>query len=819
MNSIRNMSSFELKKKIQTDFNNKIIALFAAPLEEATPYQKYLALGEIIKEYTFERWMKTNKKYIKEDVRQVYYFSIEFLLGKLLVNNLINLGIRDIVREALLELGVSLEEIEEAEKEPGLGNGGLGRLAACFLDSMASLGYPGHGNGIRYTYGLFEQKIQNGYQIELPDNWLKEDYVWEVCRRDRSCIVKFGGYVRFEIIDGKLKAIHEGYEPVLAVPYDVPIIGFNCNTVNTLRIWSAEPVEREFDFSSFASGNYLKAVEYRYLVQSISQVLYPDDTNEQNRILRLKQEYFFVSAGVQSIVRTFKKKGKPLHQFPKYVLIHINDTHPALVIPELMRILIDEEGLGWDEAWEITTKSVAYTNHTIMIEALEKWPVNLIKNLLPRIYTIIEEINKRFCAEMLEKTNSDWNKVCGVAIIHDDVVNMAHLAVIGSMSVNGVSKVHTEILKNNVLKCFNTIYPEKFNNKTNGITQRRWLIEANTPLADLISELLGGYSWVKEPMQMLELKKYANDKLVQERVSNIKFNNKVRLSNYIKQKYNLDVDPNSIFDVQAKRLHAYKRQLLNALHIMHLYNLIKENPSFNFHPRTFIFAAKAAPGYILAKKIIKLINSIADKVNKDPVISKIIKVIFLENYSVSLAEKLIPCADISEQISTASKEASGTGNMKFMMNGAITIGTLDGANIEIMEAVGEENIIIFGLRPDEVLDYYQNGGYISSELYQKDIRIRKVVDQLINNFFDVDKYEFMEIYNHLITYNDEYFVLKDFDSYHQAHIKINQLYNNQARWRSMMIANIAASGIFSSDNTITNYANEIWKLDKVVVPD
>ncbi|MEZ0537540.1 glycogen/starch/alpha-glucan phosphorylase [Caldicellulosiruptoraceae bacterium PP1] len=819
MKSIKDLDRNTLKQKIKEDFENKVIRMFAVDINEATLDQKYLALGELIKEYTFERWMKTNKKYIKDEVKQVYYFSIEFLLGRLLVNNLINLGIRDVCKEALQELNISLEEIEEAEKEPGLGNGGLGRLAACFLDSMAALGYPGHGNGIRYSYGLFEQKLVNGYQVEVPDNWLSKEYVWEVKRSDRAITVRYGGNVRFEVIDGKLKAIHENYESVLAVPYDIPVIGFNCNTVNTLRLWSAEPVERDFDFTSFSSGDYIKAVEYKYLVQSISQVLYPDDTNEQNRILRLKQEYFFVSAGVQSIIRTFKKKGKPIYDLPKFVVIQINDTHPSLVIPEMMRILIDDEGLSWEIAWEITTNTIAYTNHTIMVEALEKWPIDLLKSLLPRIYTIIEEINRRFCSWVLEKYNGDWNKACKMAIIQDGYVNMAHLSVIGSKSVNGVAKIHTEILQTQIFKDFYDIYPYKFNNKTNGITHRRWLIEANTPLADLLVEVLNGYDWVKNPIKMRKFKDFEDDLYIQDRVANIKFNNKVMLSNYIKRKYNIDVDPNSIFDIQAKRLHAYKRQLLNALHIMYLYNVFKENPNFDFYPRTFIFAAKAAPGYFLAKKIIKLINTIADKVNKDPDVNNKLKVVFLENYNVSLAEKIIPCADVSEQISTASKEASGTGNMKFMMNGAITIGTLDGANIEILEAVGQENIVIFGLRAEEVIDYYKNGGYSSFELYQKDQRLKKIIDQLIGNFFDVPKDEFIEIYHHLITYNDEYFVLKDFDSYHQAHLLIDNFYKDQRKWRKMMINNIAASGVFSSDNTINKYANDIWKIKKIVIPN
>ncbi|MCX7903374.1 MAG: glycogen/starch/alpha-glucan phosphorylase [Caloramator sp.] len=799
------------KKRFKEDYQRKIITLFAEDIKDASKLHKFIALGELIKEYSFEAWFKTNKDYIKGDRKQVYYFSMEFLIGRLLENNLINLGIRDVVKEGLEDLGISLEELELEEKDAGLGNGGLGRLAACFLDSMATLGIAGHGNGIRYKYGLFEQKIVNGYQVEVPDNWLKDGYVWEVRRRDKACIVNFGGHVRFTEEDGKLKAIHENYESVLAVPYDIPVIGYRNDVVNTLRLWSAEPVGAEFDFSSFSMGDFQRAMEYRYNIESITSVLYPDDRTEKGRLLRLKQEYFFVSAGIQSIIRTFKKKGKPITELYKYVAIQINDTHPALAVPELMRILVDEENLPWETAWDITVKTLAYTNHTIMAEALEKWPVDMFKGLLPRIWTIVEEINRRFCMELMERYGQDLNRINKMSIISDGYVKMAHLAIVGSHSVNGVAELHTKILKEQELRLFNEHFEGRFNNKTNGITHRRWLIEANPRLTNLLIETIGD-GWIKRPEKLIEFKKFAKDASVREKFYKIKQENKRDLAKFIKNKYDIDIDPESIFDIQAKRLHGYKRQLLNALYILHLYNRLKEDRNLDIYPRTFIFSAKAFPGYILAKEIIKFINTLAYKINNDKDVNSKIKVIFLENYGVTLAEKIIPCANVSQQISTASKEASGTGNMKFMMNGAITLGTLDGANIEIKEAVGDDNIVIFGLTADEVINFYKNGGYSSQELINSNLVLKGLIDQLTNGFLNVPSTEFMNIYNHLLTYNDEFFVLKDFESYAAAQERIDKLYRDRDKWNEMAIINVAASGRFSSDNTIIKYAREIWNV-------
>lgn len=797
------------KKRIKKEFKNNLITMFAEDLNEATIEHKYYALAEIIKKYTFEKWMVTNKHYIYDDIKQVYYFSIEFLLGRFLESNLINLGIRDIVKESLQEIGVNYNDVIECEKDAGLGNGGLGRLAACYIDSMASLGIPGHGTGIRYKHGFFNQKIVNGYQMEVPDDWLKDGYIWEVRRSERHVKVRFGGYLRMSNVNGKLKVSHEGYETILAVPYDIPIIGYSCDTVNTLRLWSAEPIEREFDLSSFSSGDYIKAIEYKYSVESISQVLYPDDTNYNNRFLRLKQEYFFVSAGVQSIIRTYKKKGKPIHDLYKFVAIHINDTHPSLVVPELMRILIDEEDMSWEDAWHITTRVVSYTNHTIMQESLERWPIDMLKKLLPRIYSIIEEINRRFWIEV----NSKYGSILAdkVSIIKDGQIKMAYLAVVGSNSVNGVSKLHTEILKKQVLGDFYKMTPSKFKNVTNGITHRRWLLKINPNLVNLINDAIGD-SWVKDPEKLIDLKWFAYDNDFKDEIANVKFKNKVILANYIKDKYTIEVDPKSIFDIQAKRLHAYKRQLLNVLNILYVYRVLKENPNLDLYPKTYIFSAKAAPGYQLAKQIIKLINTVAYIINNDESIEDKIKVVFLENYNVSLAERIIPSAEISEQISTASKEASGTGNMKFMMNGAITIGTLDGANIEIKDAVGDDNIVIFGLKSDEVLNYYKNGGYNSKEIYNNDMRIKRIVDMLIDGSLNVPENEFSEIYDNLLKYNDEFFVLKDFDSYVKAKQGMDELYCNKSKWNEMAIINIASSGKFSSDYSIKNYANNIWNI-------
>ncbi|NMM65788.1 glycogen/starch/alpha-glucan phosphorylase [Clostridium sp. P21] len=802
------------KEFLKHAFKQKLTSLFAEDIIELNKYHYFTALGSLVKDYISENLMKTNKYYLNHKQKQVYYFSMEFLIGKLLESNLINLGIKNVCEEALTELGIDFNEVLSVEMDAGLGNGGLGRLAACFLDSMASIGIPGHGCGIRYKYGLFEQKIINGYQVEVPDNWLKEGYVWETRKPYKSVIVKFGGDVELIKEDDELKVIHKNYEPILAVPYDISIVGYDNNIVNNLRLWNAETVDEDFDFSSFNNGDYLKAAEYKYSVESITQVLYPDDSNEKGKILRLKQQYFFVSAGLQSILRRYEKMKLPLNKLDQYISVHINDTHPSVAIAELMRLLVDEKSMSWEEAWKITTNVMAYTNHTILAEALEKWPVDMFKKLLPRIYMIIEEINRRFCGEVFDEYNGNWDKVNEMSIIYDNNIRMAYLSIVGSHSVNGVAKLHTEILKNQELKSFYDFYPEKFNNKTNGITHRRWLIESNPKLANLINETIGT-DWVKHPLELKKLEAVAYDISVQEKFANIKKENKINLSNYIKSKYNINVNPDSIFDVQAKRLHAYKRQTLNVLNILDLYNRLRENPNLDIVPRTFIFAAKASPGYYLAKQVIKLINSVADKINNDHSIRDKLKVLFLENYGVTLAENIIPCTDVSEQISTASKEASGTGNMKFMMNGAVTIATLDGANVEIKEIVGDDNIVIFGLTAHEVIEFYKNKNYHSRDIFNNDARVNKILTQLTNGFLNVSNYEFNDIYNSLLFNNDEYFVLKDFDAYVDAQNKINRLYMDKEKWMKMSIINIANSGIFSSDNTVAKYADEIWNIKKI----
>ncbi len=799
------------------DFIKKLESERANRIEEASAWDKYYALASLIRDYIYENWVKSNKKYVKNKEKQVYYFSMEFLIGKLLISNLINLGIKEICEEGLRELGIDLDKIEEVEKDPGLGNGGLGRLAACFLDSIASIGIPGHGCGIRYKYGLFEQKIIDGYQVEFPDKWLQNEILWEIRRTSKAVEVKFGGDIRVLDENDRLRFTHENYESILAVPYDTPIVGYKNNTVNTLRLWSAEAQKQEFDYSTFSRGEYLKAFEKKHSTESISQVLYPNDSFDEGRILRLKQEYFLVSAGVQSIIRTFKKLRKPIADLDEYVAIHINDTHPALAIPELMRILMDEEKLGWDEAWRITTSTISYTNHTIMAEASEKWNIDMFKNLLPRIFMIINEINERFCRELWEtKYTGDYQGIEHMAIISNGQVKMAHLAIVGSHSVNGVAKLHTEILKKQEFRNFYSIYPNKFNNKTNGITHRRWLLKCNPELANLISESIGG-TWIENPTRLRRLLKLREDSLFGEEIYKIKQNNKYKLTNMIREKYLINVDPNSIFSIQAKRIHEYKRQKLNVLHIMHLYNKLIENPELDIVPRTFIFAGKAAPGYYIAKQTIKLINSLADKVNNDKRIKDKLKVVFMENYGVALAEHIIPAANVSEQLSTTTKEASGTGNMKFMMNGAVTVATLDGANVEIKNAVGDENIVIFGLKEREIFELYSSGTYNSTDLYNKDIRLKTVLDQLLNEFFPVRYEEFLIIYDSLLKHNDEYFVLKDFDSYVKAQDRIDKLYRDKSKWAEMAIVNIGCSGIFSSDRTIYEYASEIW--DMSLFPD
>lgn len=803
------------KDRIKNDFKKKLMNLYSEDITESSKLHLYLTLGSLVREYVSEKWMKTNERYSKNHVKQVYYFSMEFLIGRLLGSNLLNLGITDLCREALSDLGIDLSELEEVENDAGLGNGGLGRLAACFLDSISSLEIPGHGCGIRYGYGLFEQKIINGYQVEIPDNWLRQGNVWEIKKENKAAVVKFGGTVTPVFENDKLSFKHENYEAVLAIPYDTPIIGYNNNTVNTLRLWNAQTIDKDFDLDSFSRGEYSKAVEHKYSVESISQVLYPDDTRIEGKILRLKQQYFFVSAGIQSIVARFKKNGLPINLFDHYIAIHINDTHPSVAVAELMRILIDEENLSWEDAWKITTNTIAYTNHTILSEALEKWPIDLFKKLLPRIFMIIEEINRRFCDEVWEKYK-DERKVHDMSIISDGNVKMAYLAIVGSHSVNGVAKLHTEILKNKELSNFSDFYPFKFNNKTNGITHRRWLMKANPALSELITKTIGN-SWITKPNTLINLLAFSKNEDFQNSIHKIKQNNKINFAKFVKNKYGIEIDTNSIYDIQVKRLHSYKRQILNVFHILDLYYRLKDNPNLDIVPRTFFFGAKAAPGYYLAKQTIKLINTVANKINTDNSVNNKIKVFFLENYSVSLAEKIIPCADVSEQISTTTKEASGTSNMKFMMNGAVTIATLDGANVEIHDAVGDDNIVIFGMKKDEVLDYEKNKNYNSYKFYNSDPRLKKILDNLINGSLGVANSEFSDIHKYLLANNDEYFVLKDFDDYIKAQGKIDQLYRNTAKWREMCICNIAHSGIFSSDNTIQQYSKEIWKTERIHV--
>jgi starch phosphorylase len=800
------------KVTFKKNYEDKFIKLNGRELKEGSINQKYETLGELLRDYIMEKWKETNKKYNETASKQVYYFSMEFLLGKLLADYLLNLGIRDICREALAELNISLEEIENLEQDQGLGNGGLGRLAACFLDSMASLKIPGNGCGIRYKYGFFEQKIVDGQQVEVSDNWLREGNVWERKKADRCEIVKFGGEVKVECIKGRCTFTHVNYDSVLAVPYDTPIVGYENDVVNTLRLWSAEPVSNEFDFSSFNRGEFLKAIEYKNSVEAISQILYPEDSFYEGKILRLKQQYFFVCAGLQSIIRNFKKNGGDILKLDKKIAIHINDTHPTLAIPELMRLLIDEENIPWDVAWKITQNTVSYTNHTILAEALEKWPIDMFKRLLPRIYMIVEEINRRYLEELSYKYQGQNEKIERMSIIGNGMVRMANLAIVGSHSVNGVAKLHTEILEKREMSDFYNMYPLKFNNKTNGITHRRWLLKSNPELTNLLKETIGD-GFIKNPVELEKFNNYVDDNSVLERLINIKRNNKKNLADEIYKTKGIAIDYNSIFDVQVKRIHGYKRQTLNCLRIMDLYNRLLENPNLDIVPRTFIFAGKAAPGYYLAKNIIELICKIGDKINNDKRVNDKIKVIMMDNYRVSLAEKIIPGTDLSEQISTTTKEASGTSNMKFMMNGAVTIATLDGANIEIKDQVGLNNIVIFGMEASEVLNYYKNGGYSSAEIYNNNKQIHAVIDDLINKKYSDDKDKFKRIYEHLISYNDEFFVLKDFDEYIEAQNKVDELFKDKMKWQKMCAINIAQSGIFSSDRTIKEYATGIWDIE------
>lgn len=808
------------KEEIKNDYLKRLTFTFAEDISQATLEHKYFALGKLIKDYLTEKWAETNKIYKERKVKQTYYFSMEFLIGRLLETNLINLGIRDLCEEALKELGIDFNELVSYEEDAGLGNGGLGRLAACFIDSMASLSLPAHGNGIRFKHGLFKQKIENGYQVEQLDDWLKKDFVWEIKRADKSVDVRFGGNVYLKEVNGKLTPVYENPEIIRAVPYDVPVPGYQTMNVNTLRLWSADMPEKPINLSTLQRGEYLSYLEQRYSVEEISQVLYPDDTSLEGKRLRLKQEYFFTSAGIQSIVRSFLKLGEPITELHDYVAIHINDTHPAVAVAELMRILLDDYELDWDTAWRITVKTCAYTNHTIMAEALEKWDVNVFKKLLPRIYMIIEEINRRFCQEVADRYYNDWGKVNNMSIIQYNNIKMANLAIVGSHSINGVAWLHTEILKNRELKDFYEMYPDRFNNKTNGITHRRWLVKANRPLTDLFIELYGGSEdWLKDTSSMKKLLEYKDDKKILKRLAQIKADKKLEMAKFVKEQYGITIDPKSIFDVQVKRLHAYKRQLLNLFHIMYLYNELKANPNLDIVPRTFFFGAKAAPGYSLAKQVIKLINTVAEKINNDKSIKGKIKVIFLENYGVSLAEKIIPAGDVSEQISTASKEASGTGNMKFMMNGAITLATLDGANVEIDQAVGRDNIVVFGLTSQEVMHYNAFGGYNMRDVFDNDPRLQKIIDQITNGYYGVNSSEFSMILDDLFNKNDEFFVLKDFDAYVKAQEKIDRLYRDQEKWQQMCLINIANSGIFSSDNTIRRYADEIWNIKSCDIPE
>ncbi|WP_303984844.1 glycogen/starch/alpha-glucan phosphorylase [Niallia circulans] len=795
---------FSNKERFKRYFLQRLEMTYGKTFEDTTSSDHFQTLGHMIREYVSSNWIQTNEQSRNNNGKQVYYLSIEFLLGRLLHNNLINLGIDQVVIEGLEDLGINFFEVEDMEHDAGLGNGGLGRLAACFLDSLATLDLPGHGMGIRYKHGLFEQRIVDGYQLELPEQWLKQGQVWEVRKEDLAVDIYFWGNIDMYEKNGKLQFRHLNAETVTAVPHDVPVIGYHTTTVNTLRLWNAEP-------SSLVAKDVKDIMRYKRETESISGFLYPDDSNDEGKILRLKQQYFLVSASLQSIIRNYKQQYKNISEMHHYISIHVNDTHPVLAIPELMRILMDEEGLGWDEAWKITTNTISYTNHTTLSEALEQWPIYIFQPLLPRIYMIIDEINERFCMELWKKYPGDFLKIEKMAIIAHGMIKMAHLALVGSYSVNGVAEIHTEILKKREMADFYTFYPEKFNNKTNGITHRRWLIKANPKLTNLISNTIGD-KWVDQPELLRELLNYQEDANLQENLAAIKQSNKERLAKIIKEKNGILVDPSSIFDVQVKRLHAYKRQLLNILHIMSLYNKLREDPSIDMEPRTFIFGAKASPGYYYAKKIIKLINTVAHKVNKDKRIQNKLKVVFMENYRVSLAEHIFPAADVSEQISTASKEASGTGNMKFMMNGALTLGTMDGANIEMHELVGDDNIFIFGMNADQVLELYQNGGYSSREYFYHDDRIHEVVNQLKNGFYDHPVGEFDPIFDSLLIENDQFFVLKDFNSYASIHEKVNQTFKNKRGWLRKSIVNIAMSGDFSSDRTIKEYAEDIWRI-------
>ena len=798
-----------------------IKTLYRKTIDEASMQQIFQAVSYAIKDQVVDMWLETQKQYEKKDPKTVYYLSMEFLMGRALGNMMINMKAYKDVKEALEELGLDINVIEDQEPDAALGNGGLGRLAACFLDSLATLGYPAYGCGIRYRYGMFKQKIKDGYQVEVPDNWLENGNPFELRRPEYAKEIKFGGYVNVRVDEnGRNNYYQDGYQSVRAIPYDMPIVGYGNSVVNTLRIWDAESID-VFRLDSFDKGDYQKAVEQENLARNIVEVLYPNDNHYAGKELRLKQQYFFISASVQEAVAKYMRTHDDIKKFHEKVTFQLNDTHPTVAIPELMRILMDEHYLTWDEAWEVTTKTCAYTNHTIMAEALEKWPIELFSRLLPRIYQIVEEINRRFVLDIQRKYPGDQEKVRKMAIIYDGQVKMAHLAICAGYSVNGVARLHTEILKKQELKDFYEMYPEKFNNKTNGITQRRFLLHGNPLLADWVTAHIGD-DWITDLSKIKKLKVYADDEKAQQEFMNIKYQNKVRLAKYIKEHNDIDVDPRSIFDVQVKRLHEYKRQLLNILNVMHLYNELKDHPDMDFYPRTFIFGAKAAAGYRNAKLTIKLINSVADVVNNDASINGKIKVVFIEDYRVSNAELIFAASDVSEQISTASKEASGTGNMKFMLNGALTLGTMDGANVEIVEEVGKENAFIFGLSSDEVINYEINGGYNPMDIFNSDQNVRRVLMQLINGTYSNDTELFKPLYNSLLNTQctakaDTYFILKDFESYREAREQVVEAYKDEARWARSAILNTACCGKFSSDRTIEEYVKEIWHLDKVKV--
>ena len=810
---MKKMAKFD-KEGFKKEIAANVKMLYRKTLDEASPQEIYQAVSYSCKDDIIDRWIATHKVYKEKNVKKVYYLSMEFLVGRALGNNLLNLGYYEDIKKALDEMGLDINFIEDQERDPALGNGGLGRLAACFLDSLSTLGYPAYGCGIRYHYGMFKQAIVDGYQLEEPDDWLRNGFPFEVKRAEYAVEVKFGGYVRVENKDGRNHFIQEGYQSVRAVPYDMPIVGYGNNVVNTLRMWDAEATQ-EFNLNSFDKGEYEKAVEQQNLARTICEVLYPNDNHYSGKELRLKQQYFFVSASLQRAILKFKENNKKIEDLPKKVTFQMNDTHPTLTVAELMRILMDEEGLEWDDAWDITTKTCAYTNHTIMAEALEKWPIELFSRLLPRVYQIVEEINRRFVMKIQEMYPGNQEKIKSMAILYDGQVKMAHLAIAGSYSVNGVARLHTEILKKRELKDFYEMNPKQFNNKTNGVTQRRFLAHANPLLAQWLNAKIGK-EWITDFSQISKLKTFVDDKKYQQEFMNIKYQNKLRLAEYIKEHNGIEVDPNSIFDVQVKRLHEYKRQLLNILHVMHLYSELKENPGFDMYPRTFIFGAKAAAGYKRAKLTIKLINSVAEVINNDPSINNKIKVVFIEDYRVSNGEIIFAAADVSEQISTASREASGTGNMKFMINGAPTIGTMDGANVEIVEEVGAENAFIFGLSADEVMKFERDGGYNPWDIYNSNQNVRRVLTQLINGTYNEDTELFRDLYDSL-TKEDVYFILKDFDSYAEAQSRVDAAYRDEAGWARMAMMNTACSGKFSSDRTIEEYVKGIWKLKKVEV--